>query len=269
MKTELDLQKPKSRPLIQFREASKTYLTADGCVNALDTTTLDIQDCEFVSILGPSGCGKTTLLMLVSGLIATSTGTITIRDHVVKKPYTDLGMVFQRDVLLDWRTVLDNVLLQVEIRRLKRSEYEPRALQLLDQVGLKEFVGRYPRELSGGMRQRVAICRALIHDPPLLLMDEPFGALDAFTRDQMGLDLLRIWEGRRKTVVFVTHSIPEAIFLSDRVILMSPRPGRVVETIDIDLPRPRHLAVRDTPEFARHNRHVRELFQARGFLVDH
>lgn len=256
------------KPLIKIRDVSKIYDTADGPVHALDTINLDIYEGEFVSLVGPSGCGKSTLLMLISGLFPPSTGEITISGEEVNKPYTNLGIVFQRDVLLDWRNVLDNVLLQSEIRGLPRSQFEQSALQLLQRVGLGDFVKKYPQELSGGMRQRVSICRALLHDPPLLLMDEPFGALDAITRDQMNLDLLKIWEQTRKTVIFVTHSVPEAVFLSDRVLVMSPRPGQVVETIEVDLPRPRHLSVRDTPQFAHYNSHIREIFQKQGILVE-
>lgn len=255
-------------PLIQIQGVTKSYTTADDDIHALDQIDLDVFESEFLSILGPSGCGKSTLLMLISGLIPPSSGAIIINGQRVTKPYTDLGIVFQRDVLLDWRSVLDNVLLQIEIRQLKRASYEPRAVELLRGVGLGEFFRRYPRELSGGMRQRVSICRALVHDPPLLLMDEPFGALDALTRDQMNLDLLRIWDQRRKTVFFVTHSISEAVFLSDRVLVMTARPGRIAEIIPIDLPRPRHLAVRDTPEFISYNRRIREIFQAQGVLAE-
>jgi NitT/TauT family transport system ATP-binding protein len=169
-------------------------------------------------------------------------------------------------VLLDWRTVLDNVMLQIEIRRLPRDRYLPRALELLATAGLAGFERSYPWQLSGGMRQRVSICRALVHDAPLLLMDEPFGALDAITRDQMNIVLQQIWGAHRKTVVFVTHSISESIFLSDRVHVMSPRPGRLVETVEIDLPRPRRLSIRETPEFASFTRRIRTVFEATGVL---
>ena len=259
---------PNNPTLIQVRDLEKAYKTSEGNVIALENINLDIQEGEFVTILGPSGCGKSTLLMLISGLIPPSAGTIKINDEVVKKPYTNLGIVFQRDVLLDWRNVLDNVMLQIEIRKLDRQVYLPRALELIQHVGLGDFTKRFPQELSGGMRQRVSICRALVHDPSLLLMDEPFGALDAITRDQMNLDLERIWEESRKTLVFVTHSVPEAVFLSDRIVILSPRPGRVVDIIQIDLPRPRHLSLRDTPEFSRYNRQIREIFQAQGILPD-
>ena len=172
-------------------------------------------------------------------------------------PLTNVGIVFQTPVLLDWRKTLDNVLLQIEARKLNVEEYREKALKLLELVGLKGFEDKYPSELSGGMQQRASITRALIHDPPLLLMDEPFGALDAITRDEMNLELLRIWREARKTILFITHSIPEAVFLGDRVIVMTPRPGRIAEIIPIDLPRPRKTALRDEPKFIKYVKHIR------------
>jgi len=242
-----------AKTLIKIDNVSKSYITSREDILALETVNLDIKEGEFVSLVGPSGCGKSTLLMLISGLYPSTTGDITIDDEPILKPYTNLGIVFQKDMLLEWRSVLDNVLLQSEIRKLNRSDYEGTAKALLENVGLGNFLNRYPRELSGGMRQRVSICRALLHNPSLLLMDEPFGALDAITRDQMNIDLERVWEQSRKTVIFVTHSVPEAIFLSDRVLVMSPRPGRIVADIPIELPRPRTLYIRDLPEFSNHN----------------
>jgi NitT/TauT family transport system ATP-binding protein len=256
-------------PFVQIEGVTKVYPIRGGYLHALDEVSLTIREHEFVSIVGPSGCGKSTLLLITSGLIPASTGTVTVGGKPVgAKPYTDVGIVFQRDVLLDWRTALSNILLQYEIRGLERAAGRQRALDLLRLVGLDGFGERYPGELSGGMRQRVAICRALVHDAPLLLMDEPFGALDALTREQMSIDLERIWERERKTVLFVTHSIPEAVFLSDRVVVMSARPGRIERIIDIDLPRPRRLADRESPTFAEHQREIREIFQATGVLRD-
>jgi NitT/TauT family transport system ATP-binding protein len=206
-------------------------------------------------------------MLMLAGLIPITSGRITIGDQEVKGPYTDLGIVFQDPVLLDWRKVIGNILLQVELRRgLSKKQYRARALELLDLVGLSGFEDRYPFELSGGMRQRVAICRALLHDPPLLLMDEPFGALDALTRDQLNLDLQSIWLRSRKTVMFVTHSISEAVFLGDRVAVFSGRPGQIVEVLDIDLPRPRPLAIRETPEFGRYAQEIRRVFSSLGVL---
>src|SRR6266852_8427696 len=203
---------------IGLRGVSKRYMTASGdAVDALGEIDLDIAAGEFVSIVGRSGCGKRTLLMLVSGLIPATTGAITVGRTPVKGAVSKAGIVFQRDVLLDWRTVLDNVMLPVEIKKLDKTTHLKKARDLLRSVGLAEFEGKYPAELSGGMRQRVAICRALVTDPSLLLMDEPFGALDALTRDELNLELQDIWLRSVKTIVFVTHSIAEAILLSDRV----------------------------------------------------
>ena len=255
-------------PIIEVRQVSKTFSTRSGDVEALGAVDLSIQEGEFVSIVGPSGCGKSTLLSIISGLARPSAGVVTVLGEPVAKPLTDLGIVFQEDLLLPWRTVLKNILLQAEVRRLPSADLETRALELLDQVGLADFATKLPGELSGGMRQRVAMCRALVHDPPLLLMDEPFGALDAMTRDQMNLDLEALASGRRKTTLFVTHSIAEAVFLSDRVVVMSPRPGTMHSVIDIDFPRPRRLSLRDTVEYGSHITHIRGLFQSMGLFQE-
>jgi NitT/TauT family transport system ATP-binding protein len=203
---------------------------------------------------------------MIAGLIQPSRGEIRIEGHAIRAPYTNIGIVFQSDLLLDWRTVLGNVLVQFEMRGMKTEPHKERARALIASVGLADFEGKYPWELSGGMRQRVAICRALIHEPPLLLMDEPFGALDALTRAQLQIDLQSIWQTSRKTVVFVTHSIEEAVFLSDRVIVMTPRPGTVREAIAIDLPRPRKLDVRESPVFTAAIQRVSHLFQEMGVI---
>jgi len=259
----------KPRDLISVEGLSKQYMSRTGPVLALDKVNFGIAEREFVSVIGPSGCGKSTLLMIVSGLTPPSTGAVTIGGRRVAGPYTELGIVFQEDVLLDWRSVLQNVLLQADIRRSRSAASEQRARELLGMVGLAGFETKYPHELSGGMRQRVSICRALLHDPALLLMDEPFGALDALTRDQMNLDLLSFWEKFQMTVLFVTHSISEAVFLSDRVIVMSPRPGKIETIVPIDLPRPRRLTMRDTPEFTEYTRSVRSVFERAGVLKEH
>jgi NitT/TauT family transport system ATP-binding protein len=251
---------------LQIKNVAKTYTSARGDVAALEDINLDIRTAEFVSILGPSGCGKTTLLRCLAGLDQPSAGEISIDGKVVTGPPDNLGVVFQRDILLDWRTVLQNVLLPVEVYRLNVSEWKPKALQSLDLLGLKGFEHRYPWELSGGMRQRVAISRALLLNPTLLLMDEPFGALDAMTRDELNLELQRIWMADSKTVFFVTHSITEAVFLADRVVVMSRSPGRIVEIISVDLARPRDLAIRETGEFARLSRRARLLFEQMGLM---
>ena len=254
------------QPYLEFRNLTKVYATADGPVRALDQVSLAQRQGEFLSILGPSGCGKSTLLMLAAGLLPASNGVVTVRGKRVDAPRTDIGIVFQSPVLLEWRTALGNILLQAEARHLERKSAERRARELLAAVGLTGFEAKYPDELSGGMRQRVSICRALIHHPPQLLMDEPFGALDALTRDQLVLDLQRLWNDARMTVLFITHSVAEAVFLSDRVIVMTPRPGRIDRVIDIDLPRPRTLAMRETPEFNGYNRQILDLLLARGVL---
>jgi NitT/TauT family transport system ATP-binding protein len=239
-----------ARPLIELRSASKTFHTRSGeDVRALGEISLAVAPREFVCIVGASGCGKSTLLRLVAGLVAPTTGAVAIGGHVVTGPRRDIGMVFQDPVLLPWRTVLKNVLVPAEVIGMERGEAARRAGALLDLVGLRGFTDKYPGELSGGMRQRAAIARALMHDPEILLMDEPFGALDAMTREAMNQELLRIWQGNRKTVILVTHSIDEAVFLADRVIVMSPRPGSIRETLAVKVERPRTSRTRLDPAF--------------------
>ena len=235
---------------IAIRDLTKRYTTRDGDLLALDRIGFEVADGEFVTIVGRSGCGKSTILKIMAGLLAKTSGSVQVGGDEVTGPLRDVGFVFQAPTLLRWRTVMDNVLLPAEFLGLDLGATRSRALELLSLVGLKGFEGRYPRELSGGMQQRVAISRALIHDPRLLLLDEPFGALDALTREEMNLELLRIWSERRKTSVLITHSIAEAVFLADRVIVMTPRPGRVAEIVRVNLPRPRAGSVRLTPEFA-------------------
>jgi len=227
----------------------KTYA---GGVEAVREARFRVAPGEFLSLLGPSGCGKSTLLMMIAGLLAPSRGSIRVDGAEVQGPRRDVGIVFQSPVLLPWRTVLDNVLLPVEMLRLRRTDYVRRARDLLSMAKVDDFAVKLPHELSGGMKQRVAICRALVHDPALLLMDEPFNALDAMTRDQMGLELLRIWDGHKKTVVFVTHSIREAVFLSDRVLVMTPRPATIGFETDVKLPRPRTMDMQEADEFNRY-----------------
>jgi NitT/TauT family transport system ATP-binding protein len=254
---------------LQVQSLSKVYATDDGPVRALDRVSISQRKGEFVSLVGPSGCGKSTLMMIAAGLSSASDGQVLVDNQRVTKARTDIGIVFQNHVLLDWRTVLENVLLQAEARKMNMKAAEERARELLAAVGLAGFENKYPKSLSGGMRQRVSICRALIHNPTHLLMDEPFGALDALTRDQMVLDLQDICSKRSISILFVTHSIAEAVFLSDRVIVMTPRPGKVDKIIDIDLPRPRTLAMRESPEFAAYSREILDIFLARGVLREH
>jgi NitT/TauT family transport system ATP-binding protein len=249
--------------LIRLQGVEKTYRTRRGdLVRAVEGITLEIAENEFVTLVGPSGCGKSTLLKLVAGLTPVSGGTVRVRDTVVREPFRDVGIVFQHPVLLPWRTVLDNVLFAAEMLGLAPDDHRKRALELLELSGLAGFETRLPRELSGGMQQRVAICRALLPDPGLLLMDEPFGALDAMTREELGLELLRIWDARRKTILFVTHSIPEAILLADKVVVMTPRPGRVARVISIDLPRPRTVELEFDAKFKAYSDEVRGLIFA-------
>ncbi len=255
-------------PFLQIADLSKIYATRDGVVRALDRVSLEQPRGEFLSVLGPSGCGKSTLLMIAAGLLPASSGLIAIEGKPVDRPRTSIGIVFQSPVLLEWRTALGNVMLQTEARGMARPSSEARARELLAAVGLAGFEEKFPHELSGGMRQRVSICRALIHGPDHLLMDEPFGALDSLTRDQLVLDLQHLWIRQRMTVLFITHSVAEAVFLSDRIVVMSPRPGKIDRILEIDLPRPRTLAMRDTPEFAAYSRQIMELFLARGILSE-
>jgi NitT/TauT family transport system ATP-binding protein len=253
---------------VQVGRVGKVYPTPRGPVMALESVDFEIRPGEFLSVVGPSGCGKSTLLKCIAGLEAVSSGEIRIAGQPLTGPPEDLGVVFQRDVLFDWHNILDNVLISAEFLGLDKRDYRDRALHLLRRLGLDGFEHRYPWELSGGMRQRVSICRALLVDPGLLLMDEPFGALDAMTRDDLNVELTRIWHGTGKTVVFITHSIIEAIYLSDRIAIMSRGPGRIVEIVDIDLPRPRPLAIRETPEFGRYSGHIRHLFAELGILQE-
>ena len=254
-------------PYVSLDRAGKTYSSARGPVAALENISLDIRPREFVSVVGPSGCGKSTLLKLVAGLENVSSGKVVVGGKVLDGPPDRLGMVFQRDVLLDWRTILDNVLLSIEFTRKPGADERARALALINRFGLGGFEHRFPWELSGGMRQRASICRALLADPELLLMDEPFGALDAMTRDDLNVELAQIWQDTRKTLLF-THSIVEAVFLSDRVVMMSKAPGVIVDTIAIDLPRPRRLAVRDSAEFAAYVHRIRHHFAELGIVKE-
>lgn len=254
--------------MIAAKDVSKRFGDSDDGVTAIEKISIDIAEGEFVSLLGPSGCGKSTFLRCLAGLEQTTGGILLIDDKRVDGPPERLGMAFQRDALLDWMNVLDNVLLPADFAGARKSNFETRARELLKMAGLSAFVQAYPRTLSGGMRQRVAMCRSLLLEPRLLLMDEPFGALDALTRDQLNVDLYRLWQRQRMTVVFVTHSISEAIFLSSRIVVFSPRPGKVIEDIRVELPDERKLSVRETDSFGRYARHVRGLFENMGLLHD-
>lgn len=230
------------KPLIIIKGLHKSYASKkDGMIDALKDVNLQIAEGEFVALVGPSGCGKTTLLKILAGLVDDFAGTVTLNDVAVTRPSAEVGFVFQEPTLLPWRTILQNILLPVELMHLDKKLYRDRALMLMETVGLKGFENKLPNELSGGMRQRAGICRALIRDPKVLLMDEPFGALDAMTRELLNSELQNIWIKSQKTVLFVTHSIPEAVFLADKVVVMSARPGHIEEIVDVKLARPREL----------------------------
>lgn len=254
-----------SAAAIHAKGVRKVY-PGERALTALDGISLDVAPGEFISILGPSGCGKSTFLRCVAGLEAISDGQLDVDGKPVAGPPDHVGMVFQRDALLEWRNIERNILLPIEFAGKSTANYRAAMAELLALTGLSEFGDRYPRELSGGMRQRAAICRALIDAPSLLLMDEPFGALDALTRDQMNVELQRIWMETRNTVLFVTHGIAEAVFLADRVVVLSPRPGRIADILEIDLPRPRRLAVRETAAFGAYTGRIRELFHEMGLI---
>ena len=246
--------------VIEVSHLEKIFITIrNERVHALNDISLSVRERELVTIVGPSGCGKSTLLKTIAGLVPASAGRVAVAGTPVAAPRTDIGIVFQNPILFPWRTVMENVLLPAEVQSLPRDEARKRARELLAMVGLSEFEDKYPMELSGGMQQRAAISRALLSDPRILLMDEPFGALDAMTREQMNLDLQRIWRESGKTVVLITHSIPEAVFLGDRVVVMTPRPGRIARVIDVGIPRPRSLEVMGEPPFGRMTGDIRRL----------
>jgi NitT/TauT family transport system ATP-binding protein len=250
---------------IRIEALDKTYASKGRRVSALAAVNLTIRQNEFVTLVGPSGCGKSTLLKLIGGLIRPSRGVLLYDGAALPQPPRDVGIVFQEAVLLPWRTVLDNVLLPAEILGLDKAKARARATSLIGLVGLSGFEAHYPRELSGGMQQRVALCRALIHNPSVLLMDEPFAALDAMTREELGFELMRIWDADKKTVIFVTHNITEAILLADRVVAMSPRPGRIAKIVDIALPRPRTIDMEFLSAFKSYSEEIRAvIYQSEG-----
>jgi NitT/TauT family transport system ATP-binding protein len=252
---------------VEIDRVSKTF-GADGETPflALSETSLDIAPGEFVSVVGPSGCGKSTLMLMAAGLLPVSTGQVKVDEQVLRKPITDIGIAFQDHLLLDFRTARENILLQADVRGLDRDELGQRTDELFEQLGLQDAGDKYPRQLSGGMRQRVSLARTLVHQPRVLMMDEPFGALDALTRLQVRYDLEQLWLKSQPTVLFITHSVEEAVGLSDRVIILSPTPGEIVEDMSIDLPRPRPLALGDTPEYAKYADKIFAQFERMGVL---
>jgi NitT/TauT family transport system ATP-binding protein len=252
---------------IRIARVTKTF--GEGTAKpfrALEEVSVDIDSGEFVSVVGPSGCGKSTLMLMVAGLLPRSGGEIAIDGTPVERPVTDVGIAFQDHLLLEFRTALDNVTLHADVRRLPKKQIEARAKELFAQLKLSEAEHKYPRQLSGGMRQRVSLIRTLVHDPSLLLMDEPFGALDALTRLQVRTDLEALWLRRRPTVLFITHSVEEAVGLSDRILVMGPSPGRIVEEIRVDLPRPRPIVLGDVKAFAAYVERIHRQFERLGVL---
>jgi NitT/TauT family transport system ATP-binding protein len=249
------------RPVrLAITDLSVVYASRQGNLKALDRLSLSVADGEFVAVLGPSGSGKSTLLKIVSGLLQPSSGSVVLGGKPVTGPRPDVGIVFQQPTLLPWKTVLDNVLVPIRALGRPAAGYREKAMDLLRLTGLEKFAKHYPNELSGGMQQRVGVARGLVHDPALLLMDEPFAALDAMTREHMTAELQSIWMKTGKSVVFITHSIPEAVFLADRVAVLSERPGRLLETVTIDLPRPRRAQTLADPRFGALCAHLRSHF---------
>jgi NitT/TauT family transport system ATP-binding protein len=251
---------------IEMRNVSKTFNTPSGSVTAVEAATMSLRHGETLALLGPSGCGKSTLLMMIAGLLEPTSGKVLIEDREVRGVRPDLGLVFQRDLLVDWKTVLGNVLLPFDLTDGDRERHVPQAQALLERVGLKGFEQKRPYELSGGMRQRVAICRALIQNPNILLLDEPFAALDAFTREQMQLDVQRLSLDKPRTTILVTHEISEAVFMADRIAVMTARPGRIHTLIDVKLERPRDLESRENPVFSGYVTQIHRLFAQLGVL---
>jgi NitT/TauT family transport system ATP-binding protein len=236
-------------PLMTVERATKHYKTQTGSVHALEDLSLEIEPGEFICILGPSGCGKSTLLWAMSGLHELTSGKVVLKGTEVTAPRPEIGMIFQEANLLPWRNLEQNILFPFEIKKMDPAPARPRIARLLEEVGLAGFEKKFPRELSGGMQQRASIVRCLSYDPDVILMDEPFGALDAFTRDEMNLLIQRLWMETGKTIIFVTHNVSEAIFLADRVVVLTPRPGRLAHIFPVDLPRPRTIEMTFDPEF--------------------
>jgi NitT/TauT family transport system ATP-binding protein len=254
------------KAVIEIDGVAKTYRSPEGDVPSLRPLDFDIRDGEFLVVVGPSGCGKSTLLKMIAGLLPPSEGTIRVEGRTVTKPHGDVGIVFQSPLLLPWRRVLDNIMMPVEIKHLPREQYLKRAHDLIAMVGLEGFEQKYPWQLSGGMQQRASICRALVHDPKIVLMDEPFGALDAMTRERMNVELQAIQQETRKTVMLITHSIPEAVFLGSRILVMTERPGAIDAIYEVPLPRPRTLDMMGDPVFVEMAQRIRKHFATAGHL---
>lgn len=250
--------------LIEVQDVLKIFKSGTKTVHALNRVSFNVHEGDFVSLVGPSGCGKSTLLKIVAGLLPASSGKVSVSGRPVAGPLDNVGMVFQSPVLLKWKNVIGNIMLPVEFGRLDRASHLEKAHGLIRLVGLEGFEEMYPHQLSGGMQQRVSLCRALVTDPEILLMDEPFGALDAMTRDELDIELLKIWDGKRKTALFVTHNIQEAVFLSDTVVVMSARPGRVIQKLSVDLPRPRTMEMMSSSRFCDYTLRIRGMLASSG-----
>jgi len=255
---------PPNGPILRAEHISVTFPSPQGGLGALDDVSFQVKRGEFVCVVGPSGCGKSTLLRVLGGLLPPTDGRVYLRGQPLDGPCSDIGIVFQKANLMPWRTALQNITLPLEVQGLRAAEAQRRAADLIRLVGLEGFERNYPHELSGGMAQRVAIARALVYDPEILLLDEPFGSLDALTRERMNLELLRIWQARRKTVIMVTHNIQEAIFLADKVIVMAARPGRVTISLPVTLPRPRAQEIIYRESFIELARHIRAAIGRQG-----
>jgi len=259
-----DSNHPPATAAIEISAVSHSFQTKTGSLKVLDEIQLTVADGEFVSVVGPSGCGKSTLMRIVAGLVRASSGSVRVAGLLITDPAPNVGIVFQKATLLPWRSVVGNIELQIEMRNLPKSSFAGQLKRMIALTGLSGFEKALPHELSGGMQQRVALCRALIHDPLILLMDEPFGALDAMTREAMNVELQRVWMESRKSVLFITHSISEAIFLSDRIVIMSPRPGVVAAIVEVDLPRPRNFNMVGSSSFGAAMAQVRKALDAIG-----
>lgn len=256
-----NVENQKNNSLISIRHISKIYQSREGHIPALEDVTFEVLEGEFVVIVGPSGCGKSTLLKIIAGLLSYDEGSITLKGKDISGPVRDIGMIFQEPALFRWKTVLDNILSPIELMGLEKQAYINKARELLHLTNLNGFENKYPSELSGGMQQRVSICRVLVYDPSLILMDEPFGALDAMTREKMNLELLDIWRESDKTILFVTHSIPEAAFLADRIIALTDRPSEVNEIITVDLERPRTLTIKTDKSYDEYTEKLYQLMR--------
>ena len=251
---------------IEIKELKKVFGTGSEEVHAFGPASINIENGEFVSILGPSGCGKSTLMLMVAGLMESTSGKVEFERKLVKGPKTDIGIMFQDNTLVPWRTVKGNIELQLDLRGLNIKEYQDQIYNILKSCKLEDFAERYPSELSGGMQQRAAFCQAMIHDPKIILLDEPLGKLDAMTREKIRADFQKLWMVKKPTVIFVTHSIEEAVQLSSRVILISPRPGKIDREIKIDLPYPRDLNVKRSPKFVEYVNLIQEVFHKYGVI---